>query len=108
MAKIMTQPRILLNNIVGAFARSTNVVGVERTILEEMKFQAMYNEEVNFLANGGSAYRQNTLDKMEIKVGVQMKDEKIEILSRETIIGIGNMGMGQMFASLKESEVQKF
>ena len=55
MAKIMTQPRILLNNIVGAFARSTNVVGVERTILEEMKFQAMYNEEVNFLANEGGA-----------------------------------------------------
>ena len=39
----------------GAFAHSANVVGVRRNSLEEMKFQAMYNEEVNFLANEGGA-----------------------------------------------------
>ena len=57
-------------NIIGAFARTANVVGVGRSSLEEMKFQAMHNEEVNFLSNEGGAYRQNTLDKIEIKVGV--------------------------------------
>ena len=54
----------------GASARSANVLGVGRTSLEEMKIQDMYNEEVKSLANEGGSYRQNTLDKMEIKVGV--------------------------------------
>ena len=46
MEKIMTHPHILSKNVIGAFSRSANVVGVESTSLEEMKFQAMYNEEV--------------------------------------------------------------
>ena len=41
MEKIMTHPHILSINVMGKFGRSTNVVGVERTSLEEIKFQAL-------------------------------------------------------------------
>uniref|UniRef100_M1DHY4 Putative plant transposon protein domain-containing protein n=1 Tax=Solanum tuberosum TaxID=4113 RepID=M1DHY4_SOLTU len=59
MAKIMTQLDILSKNVMGAGARSVNAVGVESVILDEAKFEALYNEEVNFLANQGGGYRSN-------------------------------------------------
>uniref|UniRef100_M1DI08 Integrase core domain containing protein n=1 Tax=Solanum tuberosum TaxID=4113 RepID=M1DI08_SOLTU len=43
----------------GAGARSFNVVGVESANPDESKFDALYNEEVNFLANQGGGYRSN-------------------------------------------------
>uniref|UniRef100_M1DWK2 Integrase core domain containing protein n=1 Tax=Solanum tuberosum TaxID=4113 RepID=M1DWK2_SOLTU len=59
MAKIMTQLDILSKNVMGADARGVSVVGVEGTNPEEMKFETLYNEEVNYLANQGSGYRSN-------------------------------------------------
>jgi len=59
MAKIMTQLDILSKNIMGASARNVNVVGLGCTNPEETKFEALYNEEVNFLANQGGGYRSN-------------------------------------------------
>uniref|UniRef100_M1D8X1 Putative plant transposon protein domain-containing protein n=1 Tax=Solanum tuberosum TaxID=4113 RepID=M1D8X1_SOLTU len=61
MSKIMTQLHILSKNVMGAGARDVNVRGVECTNLEEAKFEALYSEEVNFLANQGGGYRSNYL-----------------------------------------------
>ncbi|KAK4731451.1 hypothetical protein R3W88_024439 [Solanum pinnatisectum] len=59
MAKIMTQLDILSKNVIGAGARGVNAVGVGCANPEEVKFEALYNEEVNFIANQGSGYRSN-------------------------------------------------
>ncbi len=55
----MTQLDILSKNVMGAGARSVNVVGVGCVNPDEAKFEALYNEEVNFLANQGGGYRSN-------------------------------------------------
>uniref|UniRef100_M1D8I6 Integrase core domain containing protein n=1 Tax=Solanum tuberosum TaxID=4113 RepID=M1D8I6_SOLTU len=59
MAKIMTQLDILSKYVMGAGARSVIVVGVGCVNPDEAKFEALYNEEVNFLANQGGGYRSN-------------------------------------------------
>uniref|UniRef100_M1DVF9 Integrase core domain containing protein n=1 Tax=Solanum tuberosum TaxID=4113 RepID=M1DVF9_SOLTU len=59
MAKIMTQLDILSKNVMGAGARSVNDVGVGFANPDDAKFEALCNEEVNFLANQGSGYRSN-------------------------------------------------
>ncbi|XP_049368430.1 uncharacterized protein LOC125833330 [Solanum verrucosum] len=59
MAKIMTYLDILSKNVMGAGARGVNAVGVGCANSEEMKFEALYNEEVNFLASQGGGYRSN-------------------------------------------------
>ncbi|KAK4708698.1 hypothetical protein R3W88_029623 [Solanum pinnatisectum] len=59
MAKIMTQLDILSKNVMGVGARSVNDVGVECANPDESKFEALYNEEVNFLTNQGCGYRLN-------------------------------------------------
>uniref|UniRef100_M1DL69 Putative plant transposon protein domain-containing protein n=1 Tax=Solanum tuberosum TaxID=4113 RepID=M1DL69_SOLTU len=59
MAKIMTQLDILSKNVVGAGTRGVNVVGVGCPNPDESKFEALYNEKVNFLANQGGGYRSN-------------------------------------------------
>uniref|UniRef100_M1DYP1 Integrase core domain containing protein n=1 Tax=Solanum tuberosum TaxID=4113 RepID=M1DYP1_SOLTU len=59
MAKIMTQLDILSKNVMGAGARSVNAVGVGCANPDESKFEALYNEEVNFLTNQGGGYRSN-------------------------------------------------
>ena len=59
MAKIMMQLDILSKNVMGAGACGVNVVGVGGANPEEMKFEVMYDEEVNFLANQGGSYRSN-------------------------------------------------
>ncbi|WMV08303.1 hypothetical protein MTR67_001688 [Solanum verrucosum] len=59
MAKIMTQLDILSKNVMGAGACVVNVVGVRCVNTQEVNFEALYNEEVNFLANQGGGYRSN-------------------------------------------------
>uniref|UniRef100_M1DAZ9 Integrase core domain containing protein n=1 Tax=Solanum tuberosum TaxID=4113 RepID=M1DAZ9_SOLTU len=59
MAKIMTQLNIFSKNVMGAGPRGVNVVGVGGANPEEIKFEAMYDEEVNFLANQCRGYRSN-------------------------------------------------
>uniref|UniRef100_M1DYU1 Integrase core domain containing protein n=1 Tax=Solanum tuberosum TaxID=4113 RepID=M1DYU1_SOLTU len=46
-------------NVMGAGTCGVNAVGVGGENPEEMKFEAMYDEEVNFLANQGGGYRSN-------------------------------------------------
>lgn len=50
---------LLSKNVIRAGARGVNVVGVGSTSPEETKFEALYNEEVKFLANQGGDYRSN-------------------------------------------------
>uniref|UniRef100_M1D899 Integrase core domain containing protein n=1 Tax=Solanum tuberosum TaxID=4113 RepID=M1D899_SOLTU len=59
MAKMMTQLDILATNVMRSCARSVNVVGVGCVNPDEAMFEAMYNEEVKFLANQGGGYRAN-------------------------------------------------
>uniref|UniRef100_M1DTB4 Uncharacterized protein n=1 Tax=Solanum tuberosum TaxID=4113 RepID=M1DTB4_SOLTU len=59
MAKIMAQLDILSKNVMGAGACGVNVVGVGCANPKEIKFEALYNEEVNFLANQCGGYRSN-------------------------------------------------
>uniref|UniRef100_M1DZD9 Integrase core domain containing protein n=1 Tax=Solanum tuberosum TaxID=4113 RepID=M1DZD9_SOLTU len=61
MAKIMMQHDILSKNVMGVGARGVNVVGVGGANPEEIKFEAMYDEEVNFLANQSGGYHSNYL-----------------------------------------------
>jgi len=59
MTKIMTQLDILSKNVMGAGARGVNIVGVGGANPDEMKFEAMFAKEINFLANQGGGYRSN-------------------------------------------------
>uniref|UniRef100_M1DJS1 Integrase core domain containing protein n=1 Tax=Solanum tuberosum TaxID=4113 RepID=M1DJS1_SOLTU len=59
MTKMMTQLDILAKNAMGAGARSINVMGVGCVSPDEAKFESLYNEEVNFLANQGGMYHAN-------------------------------------------------
>uniref|UniRef100_M1DY79 Integrase core domain containing protein n=1 Tax=Solanum tuberosum TaxID=4113 RepID=M1DY79_SOLTU len=59
MAKMMTQLDIFAKNVMGAGAWSVNVVGVGGMNPDEAKFEALYNEEVNFQASQGGGYRAN-------------------------------------------------
>uniref|UniRef100_M1DUX8 Integrase core domain containing protein n=1 Tax=Solanum tuberosum TaxID=4113 RepID=M1DUX8_SOLTU len=59
MAKIMTQLDILSKNVKGAGARGFNVVGIGYENPEEMNFETLYNEEVNFRAKQGGGYHSN-------------------------------------------------
>uniref|UniRef100_M1D9K5 Putative plant transposon protein domain-containing protein n=1 Tax=Solanum tuberosum TaxID=4113 RepID=M1D9K5_SOLTU len=59
MAKIMTQLDILSKNVMGVGAKTVNDMGVGCVNPEEVKFEVLYNEEVNFLANQRGGYRAN-------------------------------------------------
>uniref|UniRef100_M1DSM3 Putative plant transposon protein domain-containing protein n=1 Tax=Solanum tuberosum TaxID=4113 RepID=M1DSM3_SOLTU len=60
MAKRMTQLDILAKNVMCAGARSVNAIGVGCVNLDEAKFEALYNEEVNFLTNQGGGWQANS------------------------------------------------
>ncbi|KAK4723933.1 hypothetical protein R3W88_026712 [Solanum pinnatisectum] len=59
MAKIITQLDILSKNVMVASAHSVNIVGVGCENPKEMKFEALYNKEVNYLENQGRGYHSN-------------------------------------------------
>lgn len=55
----MTQLDILAKNVTGHGTTSFNVVGVGGVTAEEAKFEELYKDEVNFLANQEGVYREN-------------------------------------------------
>lgn len=59
MAKNIIQLEILSKNIMETGTHSVNVVGVWSTNPDHIKFEVLYNEEVNFLKNQGGGYRSN-------------------------------------------------
>lgn len=61
IVKIMTELDIFPKNVMRAGARCVNVVDVGCANLDESKFEALYNEKVNFLPNQGYAYHSNYL-----------------------------------------------
>ena len=67
MDKIMTPLDILSKNVIGDFAWGVNVVG-SGMILDESKFEVLYNEVVNFLDNQDGGYRLNYLGRVVTKI----------------------------------------
>lgn len=55
----MTQLFILAKNVIGVATRIVNAIDVGAMNLEESKFETLYNDEINFLANQGDGYRSN-------------------------------------------------
>uniref|UniRef100_M1DQ42 Integrase core domain containing protein n=1 Tax=Solanum tuberosum TaxID=4113 RepID=M1DQ42_SOLTU len=71
MAKMMTQLDILAKNVMGAGSKSVNAVGVRGVNPEYARFEALYNEKVNFLANQRGGYQANYLRRARVP-----RDEK--------------------------------
>lgn len=61
---MITQLDILAKNVIGNVFKSVNIVGVGGVSLDEVNFEALYNEEANFLANqeGGFCSNYQRLD----------------------------------------------
>lgn len=59
MENIRTKLDILSKIFVGVFVQSVNIVVVRCVNLYETKFESLYNDEVNFLANKGCSYHSN-------------------------------------------------
>lgn len=66
-------------------------MGVGCSNLDELKFEALYNDKVNILANQGDIYRLNYPMMVLNKVGIGMKVGKIDIVNRGTEIPIGEI-----------------
>lgn len=50
---------IMEKELLGCSAKSVNRVDVGVVNLHKVQFEAIYNEEINFLANKGGEYQQN-------------------------------------------------
>lgn len=57
MANIMTQIDILSKNVIRAGTPSVKVVEVWSIFPDDINFEVLYNEEVNFLAHQGGGYK---------------------------------------------------
>uniref|UniRef100_M1E0V7 Integrase core domain containing protein n=1 Tax=Solanum tuberosum TaxID=4113 RepID=M1E0V7_SOLTU len=55
----MTQLDILAKNVMGSGTKSVNVIGIGGEHPDEAQFEALYNEEVNFLANQERVFLSN-------------------------------------------------
>ena len=56
MDKIMTSLDILSKNVMGACTHSVNFVAIGSTNPDDIKFEALHSEGVNFLANQSVGY----------------------------------------------------
>lgn len=63
----------------GVGTKNVNIVGVNGVNPDEAQFEAMYNVKVNFLIIRGGNYRANYQDRVEVKVGIEMRDAEIVI-----------------------------
>ncbi|WMV19212.1 hypothetical protein MTR67_012597 [Solanum verrucosum] len=59
IAKMMTQIDLLSNHVMGSGSKVVKAVRIYRVNPNKAQFEAMYNEEVKFLANQGGGFRLN-------------------------------------------------
>ena len=88
------QHDILFKNVIGEGTCSVNSMGVVSKNLDDMKFEALYSEEVNSQQTKVVVIGRTTEDRVVNKVGLERMDGRIKTKNGEIEIRLGKIERG--------------